>query len=137
MVIVNCSRQLTDYQSRPSGQGQGGTLPIGKHKQADQCDDLLHNVTETGRTTTAAIDTKYALNRFWNVMPRLQADYTSPLLENSPQWVASPAVKMEYRPNKLFGLQIEAGGKWLTGENSTADNSSSSYFMNLKYQAKF
>lgn len=99
--------------------------------------DLRHNVTETGRTTTAAIDTKYALNRFWNVMPRLQADYTSPLLENSPQWAASPAVKMEYRRNKLFGFQIEAGGKWSTGENSTADNSSSSYFMNLKYQAKF
>jgi hypothetical protein len=99
--------------------------------------DLRHNVTETGRTTTAAIDTKYAINRFWNVMPKLRADYTSPLLENSPQWVASPAVKMEYRRNELFGFQIEAGGKWSTGADSTADDSGSSYFMNMKYQAKF
>lgn len=99
--------------------------------------DLRHDVTETGRTSTAAIDTKYAINRFWNVMPKLRADYRSLLLDNSPRWETSPAVKMEYRRNKLFGFQIEAGGKWSTGENSSADDSRSSYFVNMKYQAKF
>jgi len=98
--------------------------------------DLRHNVTEAGRTTTAAIDTKYAINRFWNVMPKLRADYTLSL-ENSPHWVTSPAVKMEYRRNEQFGFQIEAGGKWSTGEKSTVDDSGSPYFVNLKYQAKF
>jgi len=99
--------------------------------------DLRHNITNTGRTTTAAFDTKYALNRFWNVMPKLRADFTSPLVENAPHWVASPAVKMEYRRNELIGFQIEAGGKWSTDENSSADNSGSPYFVNMKYRAKF
>ena len=99
--------------------------------------DLRHDVTETGSTSTAAIDTRYAINRFWNVIPKLRADYHSPVVESSSRWMASPTVKMEYRRNKQSGFQIEAGGKWSTGENSTADDNRSSYFVSLGYQAKF
>jgi hypothetical protein len=99
--------------------------------------DLRHYVTGTGRTSTATLDTKYAINRFWNIMPRLRTDYHSMVLESSPRWVASPVVKMEYHRDKQSGFQIEAGGEWTTGMKSVADDSHSSYFVSLGYQAKF
>ena len=99
--------------------------------------DLRYNVTEADRTSAAAFDTKYAINRFWNIMPTLRADYHRPVLESSPRWVATPTVKLEYRQTKQSGFNIEAGGKWSTGMKAIADDSRSSYFVSLGYQAKF
>jgi hypothetical protein len=112
--------------------GKGLMLP-GDHNKLD----LRHHVTETGRTSTAALDTRYAINRFWSIMPRLRTDYHSTVLESSPCWVTSPAFKMEYRWNKQTGFQLEAGGEWTTGVKPVADDSRSSYFVNLGYRAKF
>jgi hypothetical protein len=99
--------------------------------------DLRYNVTEADRTSAAAFDTKYAINRFWNIMSKLRANYHRPLLESSPRWVASPTLKLEYHQSKQFGFNIEAGGKWSTGMKAVADDSRSSYFVSLGYQAKF
>ena len=99
--------------------------------------DLQYIVTEADRTSTAAIDTKYPINRFWNIMPTLRADYHRPVLESSPRWVASPTVKMEYLQTKKSSLKVEAGGEWSSGMNAIADDSHSSYFVSLGYQAKF
>jgi hypothetical protein len=99
--------------------------------------DVRYNVTETGRTSTAAFDTKYPINRSWKIMPRLRSDYHSRADAGTPRWVTAPTVKMEYRRNKQSGFQIEAGGEWTTGVKSTADDSRSSYFISLGYKAKF
>jgi hypothetical protein len=99
--------------------------------------DLRYKVTEAGRASTAALDTKYAINRFWSIMPRLRADYYKPALESTPRWVASPLVKMEYRHTKQSGFKIEAGGEWSSGMKAIADDSRTSYFASLGYQAKF
>ncbi|MGB5472177.1 MAG: hypothetical protein WBQ78_01720 [Gammaproteobacteria bacterium] len=99
--------------------------------------DLRHSITETGRSYTATFDTKYAIKRFWNLISQLRADYHSPADEGSEHWAATPKVKMEYRPNKQFGFHIEAGGNLSNGENVTANDSHSSYFVSLGYQAKF
>ncbi len=99
--------------------------------------DLRHTVTETGRTSTATFDTKYVINRFWNLISQLRADYHSPAPECRSRWVAAPSVKMEYRLKKQFGFQIEAGGELSNVESATAADGRSSYFVSLGYQAKF
>lgn len=99
--------------------------------------DLRHNVTEAGRTYTASIDNKYTIKRSWELVSRLRADYLSPADDSNSRWAAIPTVKMEYRPNKQFGIHIEAGGNVSNDENYTADDSRASYFISLGYQAKF
>jgi hypothetical protein len=124
--------QSSEYSYHFKLAGKDLMLPGDRNKL-----DLRHNVTETGRTSTAVFDTKYAINRFWNIMPKLRADYRRPVLENTRRWVASPTVKMEYRRNKQSGFQIEAGGEWSTIVKSTADDDRSSSFVSMGYQAKF
>ncbi|MGW8310293.1 MAG: hypothetical protein ACWGNB_04445 [Thiogranum sp.] len=99
--------------------------------------DFSHRVTDYSRVSSAAIDTRYAINRRWNVSPRLRADYRDNALDQTAQWVTSPSVKMEYRWRDQYGFKIEAGGEWRTREIPTEDKTQSSYFVSLGYKAKF
>ena len=99
--------------------------------------DLHHRVTDSSRLSSASIDTKYAINRFWNISPRLRADYRNNIPEDSVQWVTSPSLKMEYRWRKEYGLDIQAGGEWSAREDPGGYETRSSYFMSLGYKAKF
>ena len=99
--------------------------------------DMRYNVTEADQMSTASFDTKLVINRFWNIMPKLRADYHRTVLESSPRWVASPAVKMEYRQTKQTSFKIEAGGEWSSRMEAITDDTRSSYFVSLGYQAKF
>ena len=99
--------------------------------------DIRHSITESSRTSTASIDTRYAINRLWNVIPRLRTEHSDNYSEKPDKWVATPAVKMEYRWKQAYGFEIEAGGKWSNQALSAASTGRSSYFLNLGYQAKF
>jgi hypothetical protein len=99
--------------------------------------DLRHRVSDSSSLSSASLDTKYAINRFWNISPRLRADYRNNVPENSVQWVTSPSLKMEYRWRKKYGLDIQAGGEWLAREDPDGYETRSSYFMSLGYKAKF
>jgi hypothetical protein len=99
--------------------------------------DLRHSVTKDGRTYTASFDTRYAIKRFWNLISQLRANYHDPADEGRSRWMASPNLKMEYRPSKQFGFHIEAGGNLSNGESSPAQDSRPSYFVSLGYQVNF
>jgi hypothetical protein len=99
--------------------------------------DLRHRISDSSSLSSASIDTKYAINRFWNISPRLRADYRNNIPEDSAQWVTSPSLKMEYRWRKYYGLDIQAGGEWLARENPDGYETRSSYFMSLGYKANF
>ena len=99
--------------------------------------DLRHSVTESGRTYTASIDSKYMIRQSWNLISRLRADYNSPADDSSPGWAATPTVKMVYHPNEQTGFHIEAGGNYSNGATITAGDSRASCFVSLGYQAKF
>jgi hypothetical protein len=99
--------------------------------------DLSHRITESARTSSASLDTRYAINRRWNVSPRLRTDYRDNPLEKSVKWVTSPSIKMEYHWRDLYGFKLEAGGEWLSEQMSDVDNSRTSYFVSLGYKARF
>lgn len=99
--------------------------------------DLRHRVSDSSKLSSASIDTKYAINRFWNISPKLRADYRNNTPEKSVQWVTSPSLKMEYRWRKQYGLDIQAGGEWSAREEPGGYETRSSYFMSLGYKAKF
>jgi hypothetical protein len=99
--------------------------------------DLSHHVAEATRTSSASLDTRYVINRRWNVSPRLRTDYRDNPLERSVKWVTSPSVRMEYHWRDLYGFKIEAGGEWMTEQMSHADKNQTSYYLNLGYKARF
>jgi hypothetical protein len=99
--------------------------------------DLSHHVAEATRTSSALLDTRYVINRRWNVSPRLRTDYSDSALEKSVKWVTSPSVRMEYHWRELYGFKIEAGGEWVTEQMSHADKNQTSYYLSLGYKAQF
>jgi len=99
--------------------------------------DLRHTVTDSSRVSSASLDTRYAINRLWQVRPRLRTDYRDNELERSVQWVTSPTVKMEYRWREQYGVEIEAGGEWSARRLPAEDQVRSSYFLSLGYRANF
>ena len=99
--------------------------------------DLRHRVSDASSISSASIDTKYAINRFWNISPRLRADYRNDTPENSVQWITAPSLKMEYRWREQYGVDIQAGGEWSARESPDGYETRSSYFMSLGYKAKF
>jgi hypothetical protein len=99
--------------------------------------DLRHSVTQSSRNSSASIDTRYAINRLWQIRPQVRTDYRDNEKDSSIQWVTSPLVKMEYRWRKQYGIDIEAGGEWSTRKLPTEDQVRSSYFLTLGYRANF
>ena len=99
--------------------------------------DLSHRITESMRTSSATIDTRYTINSCWKVNPRLHTDYRDNLLDSSVKWVTSPSVRMEYSWRDQYGVNIEAGGEWVTRELSNQASSDSSYFVSLGYRASY
>ena len=99
--------------------------------------DLRHSITESSRSSSASLNTRYAINRVWQVSPKLRTDYRNNDSSNSVRWVTKPTVKMEYRSRRQYGFQIEAGGEWLTEKLAAEAKSRSSYFLSLGYQANF
>ena len=99
--------------------------------------DLRHRVSDTLKISSASLKSKYAINRFWHISPRLSADYRDNTPENSVQWVTSPSLQMEYRWRKEYGLKIQAGGEWSAKEDTDGFETRSSYFMSLGYKANF
>ncbi len=99
--------------------------------------DLSHRITDSMRTSSATIDTRYTINSCWKVNPRLTTDYRDNFLDSSVEWVTSPSVRMEYSWRDQYGVNIEAGGEWVTRELSDQASSDSSYFVNLGYRAYY
>lgn len=99
--------------------------------------DLRHRVTESSQTSSASINTRININRYWKISPRFSTDYRSNTLDKSVRWVNSPALKTEYRWKEQYGFQFELGGKWSNEKLSDADKNQYTYFLGLGYQAKF
>jgi len=99
--------------------------------------DIRHRVTGSSRISTASINTRYAINRLWNVSSRLNTEHRNHTTDNSAEWAASPAVKMEYKWKKAYGFQVEAGGKWSNQAVSAANTDRFTYFLKLGYKANF
>lgn len=99
--------------------------------------DLSHRITDTTRTSSATLDSRYTINRRWKVSPRLRTDYRDNFIDRSVQWVTAPSVRMEYQWRDRYGVKLEAGGEWVTRELSDQADSATSYFVKLGYKANF
>jgi len=99
--------------------------------------DLSHRITDSMRTSSATLDTRYTINSRWEISPRLHTDYRDKFLDRTVEWVTAPSVRMEYRWRDRYGVKIEAGGEWVTRELPDQASSDSSYFVNLGYKARY
>jgi hypothetical protein len=99
--------------------------------------DLSHRITDSMRTSSATLDTHYAINSRWEVSPRLHADYSDKFLDRTVERVTAPSVRMDYHWRDNYDIRIEAGGKWVTRELPDQASSDSSYYVNLAYKASY
>lgn len=99
--------------------------------------DLRHNATAWSHTASAAVDTKYAIDRRWQLSPRLRTDYHNDQQANSQRWVAASGVRMEYRWKQDYALRFEAGGEWATERDDAGVDSRAAYFLKLGSQVQF
>ena len=96
-----------------------------------------HNVSDTSRLSSYLLDGSYDLNRQWHLTPRLQIDYRNSLSEPSIQWVASPALKLEYRLHSKSKINFKAAGEWKKDQVATGEEYHSSYAVSLGYRTDF
>jgi hypothetical protein len=99
--------------------------------------DLSHRITDTTRTSSATLNTHYAINSRWQVSPRLHTDYRDNFLNRSVERVAAPSVRMQYSWHDHYDIRIEAGGEWVSRELPDQASSDSSYYLNLGYKASY
>jgi hypothetical protein len=99
--------------------------------------DLTRSITGSASTSTAVLDTRIPLRHSLKLASQLRADYINPATDGKPHWVATPKLAMEYRPGKQYGVQLEAGGKLLSGDKAAADASLPAYFVSLGYTVNF
>ena len=57
--------------------------------------DLRQSLTDSSQISSASLNSRYDINRYWKISPRFSNDYRSNAHDNSVRWVRSPAVKMD------------------------------------------
>ena len=99
--------------------------------------DLGHKITDSLRKTTAAIDARYPLTRFWNIQPKIYTERLDNVVEDSVSITTSSTLTMAYNEGHDIGLQIRAGGKWWSSRQANKRDDSFSYYVSLDYRATF
>ncbi len=121
--------EFNEYYFNLTLSGNGLLLP------GDSNTVTLHSyISESSHLSSSIIDGSYALSHRWLVAPRLQIDYQDNLSDHSTQWVASPALKVEYRWRKQSMIHFTTTGEWRRHRDSTDEVSASSFVVSLGYQ---
>jgi len=76
------------------------------------------------------------LGDHWRVNPRLRIDYREWKDSTQTQWIAGPAVRVEYAWNKLH-FEMELGGNWTRSELPDSTETSNETYGSLGYRYEF
>lgn len=76
------------------------------------------------------------MNRNWRLNPRLRLDYRDND-DGTTQWLTGSAVRTDYRWQKRYRLELEAGAECVSQKLDDENNDTSSYFVSLGYRYDF
>jgi hypothetical protein len=66
----------------------------------------------------------------------LRFDYREFSADGSTQWLASPAVRIDWNSERTT-VEFEAGGEWMTRELPIAQEKTNRYWFSLAYRVAF
>lgn len=96
-----------------------------------------YSTTSTSDVTSLTLNTRYPVNDKWRINPRLRIDYRDNTQSNTTQWVVSPTFRTEYRWQKRYHFELEAGGDWSNLQLTDTTDKSSAYYITLGYRIDF
>ncbi len=88
------------------------------------------------RTTSLSLSSRFPIRGRLRAGPRLRFDYREFSADGTTQWLASPAVRIDWHSERTT-IEFEAGGEWMSRELPIDLEKSSRYWFSLGYRVGF
>jgi hypothetical protein len=93
--------------------------------------------SENTSVYTVNLDTRFPLGGHFRFNPRLRVDYREIKSDSSTQWIYTPGLRIQFRKDRRFRVEFEAGMQFSTREMAALTEDRRSYFANVGYQLLF
>jgi hypothetical protein len=91
---------------------------------------------DVARTTSLSLSSRFPLWGRLRAGPRLRFDYREFSADGTTQWLASPAVRVDWHSDRTT-IEFEAGGEWMSRELAIDQEKSNRYWFSLGYRVGF
>lgn len=98
---------------------------------------LRYSESDSTQVTSLTVDSRFPIGRRWRINPRLRVDQRRIMADSSDELLLSPGLRVQFRQNRKWRFELEAGKQFATRETLGADLDRESYFINVGYQAFF
>ncbi len=88
------------------------------------------------RTTSVSLSSRFPVRGRLRAGPRLRFDYREFSADSTTQWLATPAVRVDWHSDRTT-IEFEAGGEWMSRELAVDRENSSRYWFSLGYRVGF
>jgi hypothetical protein len=97
---------------------------------------LRWNEGEVARTVSMSLSSRFPLWGRLRAGPRLRFDYREFSADGSTQWLASPALRLDWHSDRTT-VELEAGGEWMSRELPADREKTNRYWFSLAYRVAF
>jgi len=91
---------------------------------------------DAGRTASLSLSSRFPLGGRLRAGPRLRFDHREFKADGSTQWLASPAVRIDWHSERTT-IEFEAGGEWMSRELAVDNEKTNRYWFSLAYRVGF
>jgi SPOR domain len=98
---------------------------------------LRYSDTNTSRTYSANINTRYPITRNLRINPRFLIDYRTTKENDNELFKFRPLVRLEYRWRRYYNFEIEGGLEFTTDKTSSTTDDRRGYFLTVGYRIDF
>ncbi len=95
---------------------------------------LRYSASDTTDVYSINLDARFPIGRTWRINPRLRVDYREIQSDQSTQWIYSPALRIQFRPDRRWRLELSAGKQFSYRDMESSDMDRESDFIHLGYQ---
>jgi hypothetical protein len=88
------------------------------------------------RTSSLSLSSRFPLWGRLRAGPRLRFDYREFSTDGTTQWLASPAIRVDWHSDRST-IEFEAGGEWMSRELPINQEKSNRYWFSLGYRVGF
>jgi hypothetical protein len=98
---------------------------------------LRYSDSNSAQVASITIDSRHPVGTRWRINPRLRVDQRQILSDSSDEWQITPGLRVQYRHNRKFRVEFEAGKLFSQRALENSDLDRESYFLSLGYQVFF
>jgi hypothetical protein len=91
---------------------------------------------DVARTVSFSLSSRFPLWGRLRAGPRLRLDYREFNADGSTQWMASPALRVDWHSERTT-IEFEGGGEWMSRELPIDQEKSNRYWFSLGYRVAF